>query len=113
MDIAEEPKLFINEYYNDKINQIDLKCEKEILKRKDEAEIRYLNELRFKLIEKIKSAKQTVKQRYNTLKTKYTKDMLKNNTKNIMDEIFIDQYCVLFNYFGVFNNDYISELHLF
>ena len=31
MDFAEEPKLFINEYYDDKINQIDFNCEKEIL----------------------------------------------------------------------------------
>ena len=97
MNFAEEPKLYINEYYNEKKNQIDFSCEKEISESNDETEIQSLNELRMDMIEKIDSAKQTVLQRYETIESKYTKEMLRKDTKNIKDETFLDQYCFIFS----------------
>ena len=104
LDFADQPKLFINEYYNHKKNEIDLNCENEILKSQDESEIRSLNELRMSLIEKIELVKQTVLQRCISLESKYTKDTMKNNTKQIKDETFLDQYCMVL---------YVSEFRLF
>ena len=95
MNFVEQPKLFINEYYNDKRNEIDLKCETLISETKDEEEIQSLNGLRMELVEKLESAKQTVFQRYDSLESKYSQDMLQKNTQRIKNEVFLDHYCLI------------------
>ena len=95
MDFVDHPKLFIIEYYDSKRNQIDLNCEKAIEKAKDQTEIKDLNELRTSLIEKVKSVKESVLHRYDALESKFIEETLKNDTKQIKDEIFLDQYCMV------------------
>ena len=103
MNFAENPKLFIIEYYNDKKNQIDLNCELLISESKDGTMHKSLNELRMNLIEKIESAKQKVLQRCETtLGPKCPEEMLQKNTKQIKDEIFLDQYCIVLDIYEVF-----------
>ena len=51
MDFHENPRLFILEYYSEKKNQIDLKCEEAILESKDSKDIEVLCKLRMNLIE--------------------------------------------------------------
>ena len=98
MDFTDNPQLFIVEYFHNKKNQIDLKCEKAILESKYETEIKSLNALRMTLVEKIESVQQNVLQRYYALESKYTKDMLQNDNKQIKDEIFFDQYCLVLEF---------------
>ena len=101
MFFDEQPKVFINEYYNQKRNQIDLNCEKLISKTKDDLEIQSLNELRMQLIDKIDSVKQIVSQRFDELESKYTPQMLAENTQHIKDEIFLDKYCLVLEVYKV------------
>ena len=93
MDFAEDPKLFIYEYYKDKQNRIDLECEEMILGINNEMEIQSLHDIRMNLIDRIELAKQTVLERFDALESKYIHDMMRRNTKKIKDEIFLDQYC--------------------
>ena len=93
MDFAQSPKLFINEYYNDKKNQIDFNCENAILNSKEETDKEFLNIMRLNFIEKIESVKQMVFGRLDAAESKYTKDMFQKNAKEIKDEVFIDLYC--------------------
>ena len=102
MKFSESPKLFIHKYYEDKINQIDFKCEKEILEIEQISKqdikqelLRDINELRQNLIDKIKLVKEEVLQRYEVLEPKCTKKLLQMNSKMIQDEIFLDKYCVV------------------
>ena len=102
MNFFENPKLFIIDYYNDKRNQIDINCEQMILTIENKTkqviqneERQSLNGLRQNLIDKIDSAKEEVLKRYDTLQSKYTEEMLKQNIKQIKDEIFADQYCMI------------------
>ena len=99
MNFTDNPKLFIIEYYDDKRNQIDINCEKLILKVEDDAEHEILNKQRIDLIEKIESVKQLVLKRYDTLNSKYTKEMLANKTQEIKDEIFFDRYCLVMDFY--------------
>ena len=92
---SEQPRLFILEYYDEKKNQIDLNCETECLKVKDEVEQEILNELRFELLAKIDLVKQLVLERYDSLESKLTVEMLQNSTQQVKDEIFVDCYCVV------------------
>ena len=95
MEFTEFPKLYIDEYYWNKINQVDVNCENAILNTKDKEEIKSLNEIRLNLIDKIKSVRQKVMERFDTLEPRYSKELLCSNTKNIKDEIFQDQYCIV------------------
>ena len=102
MNFAENPKLFIMDYYYDKRNQIDLNCEKVLLeievgtKKEVSAYQRTeLNDLRMDLINRIESAKETVLKRYDALESQYAEEMLHKDPKLIKDEIFSDQYCTI------------------
>ena len=95
MNFAENPILFIDEYYANKKNKIDLDCEHLILKCKNEKRIQKLNDVRMSLIEELDSAKQTVLERYDTLGSKYTEEMLRENAQQIKDEVFSDHYCFI------------------
>ena len=97
----EQPEWFIDEYYNNCKNKIDLKCELLISMIKDETEIQNLNQLRNELIEKIDSVKQTVNQRFDKLKYIYTKQMFRDNTQQIKDEIFLDKYFILLDIYNI------------
>ena len=107
MNFAENPKVFINEYYYDKRNKIDLNCEKlilyieEITKNEVPQEMRqHLNKLRDDLIENIDSAKEKVLERYDTLFSNYNEETPTINTDLIKDQIFLDQYCTVFNVYN-------------
>ena len=103
MSFIEQPKLFIVRYYDDKKNEIDLQCERLISETKDKEEIQSLNELRVELVEKLESAKQTVFQRYDALESKCAEKMpWKNSAKQIQDEVFLDQYCLVLDSYKVF-----------
>ena len=98
MKFAENPKIFINEYFDDKRNTIDLNCEKLILdievrtKNAVPQEMRQnLNKLRDDLIENIDSAKEKVLERYDTLFSNYNEETPTMNTDLIKDQIFLDQ----------------------
>ena len=93
MNFAEDPILFIDDYYFKKTNKIDLDCENLILKCKNEKYIQSLNEVRVALAEKLDTAKQMVFQRYESSKSKYTEEMLRESIQQIKDELFLDQYC--------------------
>ena len=95
MNFFENPKLYIIGYYDFKKNKIDIKCEKQILSVKDELEKKNLNELRQSLVEQVDLAKETVLARFESWESKFTKEMLQNKTKQVKDEIFLDQYCSL------------------
>ena len=108
MKFVEYPKLFINEYYENKINRIDLNYESLILKIENKTKTEFpdalketLTELRMNLIGKIKSVKETILKRYDDLVTEspaeFSQHSLENNTKQIKDKIFLDQYCLVLN----------------
>ena len=96
------PRLYINEYYNEKKNIIDYNCEYAILNCKgDENEQKKLHDMRMNMINRIDSVKLSVLNRHNLLKSKYTDEMLfQNNIKEIRDEIFSDQYCIVLDIYG-------------
>ena len=95
MNFIDNPKLFINDYYNDKKNIIDFNCESLISKSEDQTEIVKLNELRMTFIDRLELIKQTVLQRYDSLQSKYNTEMLREHTQQIKDEIFLDKYCYI------------------
>ena len=104
MKFAENPKIFINEYFDDKRNTIDLNCEKIILQNEEETKNEVpqemhqnLNKLRDDLIEKIAAVKAKVIERYDSLFSNYNEETPTMNTDLIKDQIFLDQYCTVFN----------------
>ena len=102
MDFAEQPKLFIIEYFNEKKNQIDWNCENAILNIKDDLEIKNLHEMRQKMIDKIESVRKEVLERYEAFESKFPTEISRENTKKIKDEIFLDQYCLVLNVYQLF-----------
>ena len=94
MIFFENPKLYIHEYYNDKKNQVDLKCEYTILETNNVTEISSFNVFRKQMIENIELIKLKILQRYDALQSKYNDERIRNNTQAIKDEIFLDQYCI-------------------
>ena len=102
MNFAECPKLYIHEYYEDKINQVDLKCEKAILETKNVDETEILNKIRIDLVDKIRLAKQNVLERFDKISSQFTQEMCLSNIEKIKDEIFMDQYCLVFEAFERF-----------
>ena len=116
MIFADNPKRFINEYYYDKRNTIDLNCEILILDIQEKTnndiskEMRQnLNKLRGDLIGKIDLAEEKVLDRYDSLSSNYSAKKMKINTNFIKDQIFLDQYCTVFN---VYNRHPLSDLKL-
>ena len=93
IDFIECPVVYINEYYEEKMRQIDISCEKAILL--DDKEKDDLNTLRFELQDQIKIAKNKVFDRYHLLQSKFSQPQSKIN--ELKDEIFMDNYCIVFN----------------
>ena len=60
MNFIESPKLFIDQYYREKINEIDIHCETAISVEKERGQKVALHLIREELIKKIRSVKQAV-----------------------------------------------------
>ena len=95
MNFAESPVLYIIDYYQQKIDPIDLECEKAILSSKDDKEKSDLNVIRLDLINRLQNARKVVMDRYYLLESKFNQDMSQTMIEEIKDEIFMDQYCVV------------------
>ena len=120
MDFAECPRLYINDYFERKVNEVDIICEKAVLETENfddedssdseqgsldkiHKETIYdttiaeekvnLNSLRIDLINKLRSVKQNVLERFDLLESKFTPELCKSDIEKIQDEIFMDQYC--------------------
>ena len=96
MNFEDCPNHFISEYYREKINQIDLNCERAILQTNDEEEQRCLHNIRSDMVNKIKSAKEDVCKRCDQLEMEYSTEVFLSKINEIKDQIFLDQYCFLF-----------------
>ena len=101
------PVPYIDNYYKEIIQHIDLKFQTSILNSKNEKEIKHLNSLRLDLIDHVKNAKIKVLDRFYEIESKFNQDMSKIMViKDIKDEIFMDQYCILldgYEKFGMFD----------
>ena len=102
MNFGENPKIFIIDYYDEKRRQVDLNCENLISQIKDNTEIQDLNELRMSLIKKIESVERIVLERYNAMHPNYVEEMLEIKNKQLKDEIFLDQYCLVLDVYQVY-----------
>ena len=112
MNFNENPKLFIIDYFENKINQIDLNCENAILKFKQEDQCsmssedsdqhlnltseefdhqQIFNQVRLDLIETIRSARQEVLERFDKLEFMDGIEL----SDQIKDHIFCDKYCYI------------------
>ena len=96
------PKLYIDEYYREKINQVDLKCEQAILDETGQEEKICLNLIREKLINKIRSVKQAVMERLELLESKNTLEKCGKYVKGFKDDVFNDQYCLVFDAYELY-----------
>ena len=95
MDFLKCPVVYIDEYYREKKCEIDLKCEKAILLSEDDKEKADLNILRIELLDHIENANKKVFDRYHLLDQKISE----SNSERIKDEIFQDNYCIIFDIF--------------
>ena len=87
-------KLFINDYYENKINEIDLNCENAILETQQEDLHQILNQVRLNLVDHIKSAREEVLKRFNKLGLNDGIAL----TNEIKNEIFSDKYCYILDF---------------
>ena len=55
--------------------------------------------IREELINKIKSVRQTVFERLELLESKYTPEEWEKDGNKIKDEVFVDQYCLVYDAF--------------
>ena len=102
MNFVECPVLYIDEYFGDKVNKVDILSEKAILEENDVEGKECLNKIRLDLIEKIKSVKQSVKDRLVLLESQYTPEKWLEDGNKIKDEVFLDQYCFVFDFYERF-----------
>ena len=102
MNFEDCPKHFINEYYREKINQIDLNCERAVLETKDEEEIKCLNNIRSDMIDKIKSVREDVYKRCDKLEMEYSSEFFLSKINEIKKQTFWDQYCFVFGVYKWF-----------
>ena len=117
MNFADCPIVFIDQYYREKIGQIDLNCEKAILLSKDEKENSDLNTLRMKLINHIENLSNYVLCRYYQIESKFNQEMSETMIKEEKDEIFMDKYCYVldvYRKFGLFEFKFgvLEYMHL-
>ena len=97
MNFSENPKLYIFQYFDDKINQIDFNCEKAILACEPGINHEILNNTRLNLINKIKSVREGVFERFDFTEITCGMEMWTKNEKEIKDNIFLDKYCYVLN----------------
>ena len=102
MNFVDCPILYIDEYYRDKANEVDILCENAILEEKNVEGKKSLNKIRLVMIEKIKSVKQAVKERLVLLESQYTPEKWLEKGNKIKDEVFLDQYCFVFDVYERF-----------
>ena len=96
MNFADSPHFYISEYFREKIHLIDINCEKSILNMKDAKETENLNNRRLELIKEINLIKKKVTERTDLSMSQYSEEMLAKDSKKIQDQIFMDQYCFVF-----------------
>ena len=105
MNFTDNPRLYINDYYEDKINQIDLNCEHAILENGEDSEKENtdLNIIRMNSIEKLKSVKQNVLLRFDIFESNNNIKINEANSIKIRDDVFLDQYCFVLDIYQWFS----------
>ena len=97
MEFSENPEIFISQYFDDKINQIDSNCEVALLSCESDYKREIFNKARLNLINQIKSAREEVLNRFNLTESSYGVEMQRYNEDEIQDKIFLDNYCYVWN----------------
>ena len=114
MDLKETLRLFIDQYFEQKINHMNLNHEKAISESENDRNHEILNKTLADLTKQIQSTKQDVLNRFDTIKLKYGDGICKKNQKDIKDEIFVDKYCYVLDIFEnrKFKIPVITELRI-
>ena len=96
--------LFIKEYYDSKVESIDLKCETIILQLSqnenqteyEKEEIERLNQIREELIDKIKSVELSVLNNYDANRDELDASFEKGVNQTFLKKVFGDKFCFLY-----------------
>ena len=97
MTFNHAPRLLIADYFQDKISQIDLICERALLESEQKDKHKTLNQVRINLIDRINSAQSEVFERFDQIESKHGVELL--DFDEFKNEIFRDKYCYLLDIF--------------
>ena len=96
------PALFITDYYDSLISQLDIYTEEQIEKSKGKCQQDYLNEVRQKAIDSIRNVQEENLQFYNANKKKFKIDKSNLNEENKLEELksqlFANRFCFLLEF---------------